>query len=278
MHFLLDRLEITILLSIVMFSLLISDIIPASSTALPQIVLYFATVMMMTSISVVATVIVLVLHHRNAKNHVMPNWVREDDRSRHFLPSNGTFSVQIEVYINQYLAWLLRMNRPGHDLSWRAIRQNRSRDLERQNSMSNDFKSMPTPLLAQSSKSLLANVISTDDPTYVNTGPTLPMSVMNHIAMRHPPRCKNPHHNHDPSEVLYPRDMRAFRSDLKNILHELKYLTGHVRKEEEEDDISQDWKFSAMVIDRLCLILFTIMTTIFSYVTLFSAPNFFKFR
>lgn len=69
-------LEITILLSIVMFSLLISGIIPASSTALPTIVTYFTTVMGMCSMSVVATVFVLVLHHRNAKNHTMPKWVK----------------------------------------------------------------------------------------------------------------------------------------------------------------------------------------------------------
>jgi nicotinic acetylcholine receptor alpha-9/nicotinic acetylcholine receptor len=68
--------EITILLSIVMFSLLISGIIPASSTALPTIVMYFATVMCMCSMSVVATVLVLGLHHCNAKNHTMPKWVR----------------------------------------------------------------------------------------------------------------------------------------------------------------------------------------------------------
>jgi hypothetical protein len=70
-------LEITILLSIVMFSLLISGLIPASSTALPTIVTYFTTVMCMCSMSVVATVVVLALHHRNAKNHTMPKWVRE---------------------------------------------------------------------------------------------------------------------------------------------------------------------------------------------------------
>ena len=67
--------EITILLSIVMFSLLISGIIPASSTALPTIVMYFTTVMCMCSMSVVATVIVLDLHHKTAKNHTMPMWV-----------------------------------------------------------------------------------------------------------------------------------------------------------------------------------------------------------
>jgi hypothetical protein len=59
-----------------MFSLLISNIIPASSTALPTIVMYFTTVMCMCTLSVVATVFVLVLHHRNAKSHTMPMWVR----------------------------------------------------------------------------------------------------------------------------------------------------------------------------------------------------------
>jgi hypothetical protein len=59
-----------------MFSLLISGIIPASSTALPTIVMYFGTVMCMSSMSLAATVFVLVLHHRNAKNHTMPKWVK----------------------------------------------------------------------------------------------------------------------------------------------------------------------------------------------------------
>jgi nicotinic acetylcholine receptor beta-2 len=60
-----------------MFSLLISGIIPASSTGLPTIVMYFITVMCMCSMSVVATVVVLALHHKTAKNHTMPMWVRE---------------------------------------------------------------------------------------------------------------------------------------------------------------------------------------------------------
>jgi hypothetical protein len=101
---------------------------------------------------------------------------------------------------------------------------------------------------------------------------------MNHIMSRPSVKCRNPNHHHEPTDILLPRDRRVFRSDMRTILAELKFLTDHVRKEEEEDDVSQDWRFSAMVIDRLCLILFSIMTTIFSYVTLFSAPNFFKLR
>ncbi|UJR35796.1 hypothetical protein I4U23_028544 [Adineta vaga] len=251
-------LQITILLSIVMFSLLISGIIPASSTALPTIVMYFATVMCMCSMSVVATVLVLGFHHRNAKNHTMPKW--------------------ISVYINEYLAWLLWMSRPGHDLTWRAIRRRHTRTHERENSTINNYKCLPTPSLAESSKSLLANVTCLNDPNFTNTSQTLPSTVMNHILPRQHSKCKNPTHNHEPNDVLLPRDMRVFRAEMRTIITELQFLTEHVKQEEEDDDVSEDWKFSAMVIDRLCLVLFTLMTTIFSYVTLFSAPNFFKLR
>ncbi|CAF4704426.1 unnamed protein product [Rotaria sp. Silwood1] len=251
-------LQITILLSIVMFSLLISGIIPASSTALPTIVMYFATVMCLCTMSVIATVFVLVLHHRNAKSHTMPMWVK--------------------IYVNQYLAWFLCMSRPEHDLSWRAIRSHHQRTMGRQNSITSDQRCAATPLLANSSKSLLANVTGSEDQTYINTSNTLPTNVTNHIVPRQQPKCKNPHHHHDPNEILLPRDMRVFRSEMRAIISELRILTDHVKKEEDEDDISQDWKFSAMVLDRLCLIVFTILTTLLSYATLFSAKNFFKLR
>jgi hypothetical protein len=170
------------------------------------------------------------------------------------------------------------MNRPGHDLSWHAIRQRHAHGMEPRHSISSNHKCPTTPLLANSSKSLLANITGTDDQPFISTTVTLPDASTNHIVTRQSSKCRNPHHHHDPNDVLLPRDMRVFRSEMRTIVAELKFLTGYVRKEEAEDDVSQDWKFSAMVIDRLCLILFSMMTTIFSYVTLFSAPNFFKLR
>jgi nicotinic acetylcholine receptor len=170
------------------------------------------------------------------------------------------------------------MSRPGHDLSWRAIRQRHIGAMERRNSITSSHKSPPTPLLANSSKSLLANVTCIEEPQYVNTFNTLPTTMTNHIMSRQSAKCRNPNHHHDPNEVLLPRDMRVFRFEMRTIISELRFLTDHVKKEEEEDDISEDWKFSAMVIDRLCLVLFSVLTTIFSYVTLFSSPNFFKLR
>jgi nicotinic acetylcholine receptor len=164
------------------------------------------------------------------------------------------------VYINQYLAWFLRMKRPGHDLSWHAIRRRRFHE----NNPTPTHRPLVTPLLENSSKSLLANITNTDDQTYIRmTNTQLIEPIMNHMksSIR--------------TDVY---DMNSSRSDIRMILSELKFITDYVRREDEEDDISQDWKFSAMVIDRLCLVVFTILTTIFSYVTLFAAPNFFKLR
>lgn len=138
------------------------------------------------------------------------------------------------------------MKRPGHDLSWHAIRR-------RQYHQTNTSHS-PTPLLENSSKSLLANITHSAD------------------EQPCPQYSTSAIHRFDESELNFSR------SDIRLILSELKFVTDYVRKAEAEDDISQDWKFSAMVLDRLCLVLFTILTTIFSYITLFSSPNFFKLR
>ena len=58
-----------------------------------------------------------------------------------------------------------------------------------------------------------------------------------------------------------------------NTLHaELKVITKRMEEEDEEDDESKDWKFAAMVVDRLCLIIFTVVILGSTGVIMFSAP------
>ena len=57
------------------------------------------------------------------------------------------------------------------------------------------------------------------------------------------------------------------------ILRELRYLTKRLREKDEDEVITSDWKFAAMVIDRFCLIglsLYTLLTTVILFV---SAPH-----
>lgn len=61
--------------------------------------------------------------------------------------------------------------------------------------------------------------------------------------------------------------------ELGLILKELRMITDKLRKEDEASEITNDWKFAAMVVDRLCLILFTLFTIIATVAVLFSAPH-----
>lgn len=61
--------------------------------------------------------------------------------------------------------------------------------------------------------------------------------------------------------------------ELTLILKEIRFITDQLRKEDETSDVTKDWKFAAMVVDRLCLIIFTLFTIIATLAVLFSAPH-----
>lgn len=69
-------LSISILLSQTMFFLLISEIIPSTSLALPLLGKYLLFTMLLVGLSVVITIIILNVHYRKPSTHKMAPWVR----------------------------------------------------------------------------------------------------------------------------------------------------------------------------------------------------------
>ncbi|KAM7361094.1 nicotinic acetylcholine receptor alpha2 isoform 2-T7 [Cochliomyia hominivorax] len=67
---------ISILLSQTMFFLLISEIIPSTSLALPLLGKYLLFTMLLVGLSVVITIIILNIHYRKPSTHRMAPWVR----------------------------------------------------------------------------------------------------------------------------------------------------------------------------------------------------------
>ena len=61
--------------------------------------------------------------------------------------------------------------------------------------------------------------------------------------------------------------------ELNLILKELRVITDKIRDDEDTAAIENDWKFAAMVLDRLCLITFTFFTIVATVAVLFSAPH-----
>jgi hypothetical protein len=61
--------------------------------------------------------------------------------------------------------------------------------------------------------------------------------------------------------------------DLQAIIRELRFITSKLKKKDDENDLIAEWKFAAMVVDRICLFIFTMFTIIATLAVLFSAPH-----
>merc|ERR1711963_1233600 len=124
-----------------------------------------------------------------------------------------------------------------------------------------------------SSKSLLANVLDIDDNLRYGAGGGGHSNHPSHVKPPLPNGC---------SVVSSPSSVKSetetvphhpLHRELCLILKEIKVITDKIRDDEESGAIESDWKFAAMVLDRLCLITFTLFTIIATLAVLAAAPH-----
>uniref|UniRef100_A0AAV2MJS3 Neurotransmitter-gated ion-channel transmembrane domain-containing protein n=1 Tax=Knipowitschia caucasica TaxID=637954 RepID=A0AAV2MJS3_KNICA len=68
--------------------------------------------------------------------------------------------------------------------------------------------------------------------------------------------------------VLYPPQ------EIIRILEEVSYIAQRFRDQDEAESVCSEWKFAAAVVDRLCLVAFSLFSIIITFTILMSAPNF----
>ncbi|XP_031722254.1 cholinergic receptor, nicotinic, alpha 11 [Anarrhichthys ocellatus] len=266
---------------------------------------YFASIMIIVGMSVIATVVVLQYHHHDPNGGNMPKWV--------------------QLVLLQWVAWFLRMKRPGENDD--PERPPCAPHLRRCSSasQSGSIPNPPDPTLhplhpqylaplhaghphfhVQSSANNNGNLLymgyqSMEDPSMLSeplqrnnicTGPQrVPGSPPPHIPSQFcsspPPPIPNMDTVGCPSTVSSgggfgggPGGLGGCSTagigdpQLQAILEEVRYMADRFREQDENESVADQWKFAGAVIDRLCLVAFSVFNIICTISILMSAPNF----
>lgn len=238
-------LGVNLLLAIVLFGTIVGDMLPVTNMT-PLIGTYFNCMMFLVASSVVTTILVLNYHHRQQDTHEMPEWV--------------------SLLFLQWMPWALRMNRPGVKITKKSIMMGKKmREM--------DDKQM-------GSKSILSNVLDMDDDfrASASAGTTLTSSIHPHkagyinlVARVTGSKSVSSLPTYDDTQgTSYPT---AVHRELGLILKEIRVITDVIRDEDDSSAVEADWKFAAMVLDRLCLVLFTIFVLLATVGVLVAAPH-----
>ncbi|KAM8848869.1 neuronal acetylcholine receptor subunit alpha-7-like [Synchiropus picturatus] len=246
-------LGITVLLSLTVFMLLVAEIMPATSDSVPLIAQYFASTMMIVGMSVVVTVIVLQFHHHDPHGGKMPKWVR--------------------VVLLNWCAWFLRMKKPGEDRKRPAYKY-RHTSRHPSSTSSIEMGSVPGLTVPLSQPPCPTGSSNGSMNLYFGSyqtveSPHCPTSSDSGVALggrTHSTPCED-----SEPPVL---GVSAPPPEIQHILLEVSYIAQRFRDQDEAEAICSEWKFAAAVVDRLCLLAFSLFSVICTFTILMSAPNF----
>ncbi|XP_043676995.1 acetylcholine receptor subunit alpha-like 2 isoform X2 [Vespula pensylvanica] len=225
---------INILLSQTMFFLLISEIIPSTSLALPLLGKYLLFTMILVGLSVVITIIILNVHYRKPSTHKMAPWVRK-------------------IFLQQLPRLLLMRVQDdfNHDLAAYKIHGGgKSRKKSKFNAavaaavQSSSIISSPDSARHQR---IGCNGLHTTTAhnRFLGGGfggynglPTV-MSGLDESLSDITPKKKYPF-------------------ELEKALHNVTFIQHHIQRQDEFNSEDQDWSYVSMVLDRFFLFVFTI--------------------
>nr|CDQ02338.2 Bm3490 [Brugia malayi] len=194
---------ISILVTLTVFYLLLTEIIPATSISLPLIGKYLLFTMVMVTLSVIVTVISLNLHFRKPTTHRMPEWVK--------------------WFFLKALPKILFMRQPLNDV----------KNLSCKGKITMNYHE---------------HAVSRDDGSLILTEPD--------------ERIQKLYHS--------PHVVKAF----ENIC----FIAELLKKKDKDAKVDEDWKYVAMVLDRLFLLLLSIACFAGTITILLQAPTLYDTR
>lgn len=242
---------ISILISLTVFFLLLVEMIPSTSLVIPLIGKYLLFTMVLVTLSVIVTVITLNVHYRRPSTHNMSPWVRK---------------LFIEI-----LPPYLLMRRPPQQ---ERPRVNSFIASAPQDSYSS-ILAMPPGRRASRKRSSTRKKSSIIDRSGSNASfkfrrdTTLSSTFVEQRASFLPRDGRE-------SAAFSQQDTNftAFheKTPLRSAVESVSFIAEHFRREKEDQEVIEDWKYVSVVIDRIFLILFTMVCLIGCVHIIFRAP------
>ncbi|EFN67627.1 Acetylcholine receptor subunit alpha-like [Camponotus floridanus] len=259
-------LSISILLSLTVFFLLLAEIIPPTSLVVPLLGKFVLFTMILDTFSICVTVVVLNVHFRSPQTHVMAPWVRR-------------------VFIH-VLPRLLVMRRPQYQIDKRSMGGHHGHRVMVRTC--NGLELRDPSLFVESSASelvessvLFPSVDSRDDLhprelEAVNLGSTCRIHGSPAATAAPPPPqlpteesvdalCNTLHHWHHCPELY-------------KAIEGIRFIADHTKREEDSTRVKEDWKYVAMVLDRLFLWIFTLAVVVGTAGIILQAPTLYDDR
>uniref|UniRef100_A0A3B3ZJL0 Neuronal acetylcholine receptor subunit alpha-7 n=1 Tax=Periophthalmus magnuspinnatus TaxID=409849 RepID=A0A3B3ZJL0_9GOBI len=162
----------------------------------------------------------------------------------HHNPNNGPMPRLLHLVLLQWVPWFLRMKRPGENAD---------------------------PSLPHSSGDVQSKSLASPTTTTTTTIPTPVPSVLPQSLTSLQVQMSN--------ELFYSTSVATSRSgavdnQLRALLGEVQYLVERVREQDRQMSLVEQWQFAAAVVDRLCLVGFSVFNIICTIAILMAAPNF----
>uniref|UniRef100_A0A0R3PLI5 Neur_chan_LBD domain-containing protein n=1 Tax=Angiostrongylus costaricensis TaxID=334426 RepID=A0A0R3PLI5_ANGCS len=253
------QLCISVLVSLTVFFLLLIDIIPPTSIAIPLIAKYLTFTMTMVTLSVMFTVFVQNVHFRGSEFPIS-DWVRKifiDKLGSKLLISRATEKgnfhrkAQHSKQINALSAmWILQRQFHKAVFDVEMATKNKKEAMSTVNSL---FLGLP---MLNRSKSVKADTIS---------------GIMWKILGLFRTDKLN-RRTFDKNKKLS-WSASAVRDKLRRAEHNVQYIAQTLTERRQAEEMEADWQFISLVIDRILLVIFAFSITAGIFVTILSAPS-----
>ncbi|KHJ98275.1 Neurotransmitter-gated ion-channel transmembrane region [Oesophagostomum dentatum] len=232
-------LAISILLALVVFLLLVSKILPPTSSTIPLMAKYLLMTFVMNMITIMVTVVIINVYFRGPATHTMPNWVR--------------------TLFLKHLPMLLIMRRPESTVQ----EMRRAREAKKQRK---SLRGVLNSMKHQGLKSLPSNGSGEVEEEQPHTsakqgGEEVSLEETSELML----------------DARGQEETPGLSNEATQAMEAIEYITRHLTRDNDYKRQCDEWKYVSMVLDRLLLYVFFAATTGGTMGVLFSAPNVFEY-